>query len=217
MRSARAWSLAALLVLAPVAALVVLGIADPALTARLVDENGAVEWAQIVLGVVAAALALGRARALVRAGRSPAFDLVVGLALIVLAVAELELDRWIFGTKVIGLRFLLTPRKPVAWPWRMITNLIAYGIPVAVGAYAFTRARELFDAGRAALREAWGWILLAGVVVLGASQALESILARGRFVSPYFAEEVAELVASACFVVTYAARSPAPHRRSDRG
>lgn len=215
MRSARGWSLAALLVLAPVALLLVLGIVDPALTARLVDEHGPVEWMQVGLSAVAAALALGRARSLVRAGRSPAFDLVVGLVMIVLAVAELELDRWIFGTKVVGSRFFLAPRKPVAWPWRTITNVIAYGVPAAVGVYALARARELVDVARTALREGWGWSLLGGVVVLGASQGLERTLARLAFVSPYFAEEVAELAGAACFVLAYAVRPREPHAGPD--
>jgi hypothetical protein len=212
MRSAKGWPLAVLLVSTPVVVLVVLGFIDPALTARLVSEEGPVEWVQAALSAFAAALAFFRARRLGRAGRSPAFDLVVATGLLVLAAGELELDRWIFGTKVIGTRFLLGPRKPVAWPWRVVANLIAVGVPAAVGIYAAVRIRPLIDAGRAAMREPWGWILLAGVAFFGAGQVFERALDSLRFVSPFFFEEVAELAASCCFVAAYVLRPTARAR-----
>lgn len=206
MRSAKGWPLAALLVSAPVVALVVLGFIDPALTARLVSEEGPVEWVQAALSAVAAGLALLRARQLGRAGRSPAFDLVVATLLLVLVAGELELDRWIFGTKVIGTRFLISPRKPVAWPGRVVTNLIAVGVPTAVGIYAALRIGPLIDTGLAALREPWGWILFAGVAIFGAGQVFERALDSLRFVSPFFFEEAAELAAAGCFVAAYVVR-----------
>ncbi|MGH7392878.1 MAG: hypothetical protein ACREM3_26010 [Candidatus Rokuibacteriota bacterium] len=209
--------LAALLPFAPVVVLVVLAVVVPRLVVRLVDEEGPVEWLQVAFCVVAAALALSRARGLARAGQSPAFDIVVAALLMAFAVAELELDRVIFGTKVIGTRFFLHPRRPVAWPWRALIALIVVGVPVAVGIYALRRIRPLVRSGLAALREPWGRLLLAGFVVFGASEALEPALARVSLVSHFFLEETAELAASACFIAAYAlrpdrARSPAGHR-----
>jgi len=206
MRPGRIVALAAV---APVVALVGLAVLDPGLTAQLVEEEGPIEWTQSALCAVAAVLALLRARAEARLGRSPAFDLLIASTLATLAVGELELDRWLFGTKVIGTRFFLNPRKPVAWPWRLLTALIVVGVPAAVAVYALARLRTVVAAGAEAVGQAWGQGLLAGVVLFGASQALEPLLDRVEVVSPFFLEETAELAASACFVIAYVVRPAA--------
>lgn len=203
--------LAALFPFVPVAILVVLGAVAPGLGVGLVADEGPAEWLQVAFCVVAAALALWRAGGLARAGLSPAFDVVIAALLMVVALGELELDRWIFGTKVIGTRFFLSPRKSVAWPWRVLVALVVVGVPVAIAVYALMRVRPVVRSGLAAVREPWGRLLLAGFVVFAASQALEPGLDRLRVVSAFFLEETAELTASACFVAAYALR-PHPGR-----
>src|SRR5262245_10634374 len=152
-------------------------------------------------------LALARARDSARAGESPAFDLVVAAGFIVIAVGELELDRLIFGTKLVGVRFFLHPRKPVAWPWRAITALIVVGAPAAIVVYTLARFRVIWRDGLAALREPWGWVLLAGIIIFFATEAFEDTLDNVQFVAPFFLEETAELLASLCFLAAYLMRS----------
>lgn len=200
-------ALAVALALGPVILLVVLAFAAPALTEYLVSEEGPVEWLQAALGAVAAVLGLARARALARAGQPAAFDVVIALLLAAMALGELELDRWLLGTKLIGARFFLRPRKPVAWPWRALAALIVVGLPIGIGIYALTRARQVARSARDALRAPWGRLLVAGFVLFALTQVFERILNRAHFVSDLFVEEALEVVATGCWVAAYVLRS----------
>ena len=192
------------LIVAPVAVFVVLGLVDPAGTRGLVYEEGPIEWLEVVFCVVAAALALARARTLARSGDAgAAFHVVIAALLVVLALGELELDRLFFGTKLIGPRFFLSPRRHVAWPWRVLAALIAVGGPVAIGVYALTRIRRIVGTGFAALRETWGRVLFFAFLLFGLVQVFERPLNRLHFVNEIFVEEGLELVAAGGFVAAY--------------
>lgn len=187
------------LVLLPVG-VVVVGLVAPDLAMRAVYEEGPVEWLQVGLCLIAAGQAIAYARHLARAREPVAFEILVAAGLLALALGELELDRWWFGTKVIGKRFLFRPRKPVAWPWRVLTVAIALGVPVALVIYAIARFRQVVRAGLAALAAAWGRVLLAGGVLYALAILFEKHLNRVHFVSHVFVEEVVELLAACCFV-----------------
>ena len=217
--SGRGW-LAVVVALGPVTLLVILAFAAPALTEHLVSDEGPVEWLQAALGAVAAVLALVRARALARAGRPATFDVVIAMLLAGMALGEIELDRLLFGTKLTGLRFLLRPRKPVAWPWRVLAALVVFGLPIGIALYALTHARAVTRSGLAALRAPWGRLLFAGFVLFGLTQVFERVLNRVHFVSDLFVEEALELVATGCWVAAYTLRSgrgtpPTPGRSGD--
>lgn len=208
------------LALGPVTLLGILAVAAPVLTESLASDEGPVEWLQAALGGVAAVLALVRARALIRSGQPAAFDVVIAMLLAGVALGEIELDRWLFGTRLIGLRFIFRPRKPVAWPWRALTALVVLGLPIGIAIYALTRAREVTRSGLAALRAPWGRLLCAGFVLFGLTQVLERALNRVHFVSGVFVEEALELVAAGCWVAAYVLRvgedRPAPAGGSSR-
>ena len=97
---------------------VLLGIAlvAPAFAARLAAENGVVEWAQ-VLREGGAAVLFGRelVRDTRETGRVSPLDLVVVAALIGLVLGEVDLDRILFGTKVIATKFFVNGGVAIAW------------------------------------------------------------------------------------------------------
>ena len=98
----------AALALIAVAVLSAVAIVDPPLAARLTVENGVVEWLQVLLES-GAALLFGRdlvwnARA---TGRVSPLELAIVASLIALIMGETDLDRLLFGTKIVSNRFLL--------------------------------------------------------------------------------------------------------------
>jgi hypothetical protein len=135
---------------------VLLGIAlvAPAFAARLAAENGVVEWAQVLLEGGAAVLF---GRELVRdtreTGRVSPLDLVVVAALIGLVLGEVDLDRILFGTKVIATKFFVNGRVAIAW--RALAVLIVVGVPAAIGLFVLLRARVFWLEGWVAVAQPW--------------------------------------------------------------
>ena len=204
--------LAVAVALGPIALLVILAFVDPDVTRRLVDDEGPVEWLQVAFLLLAAALGAMWVGRRARAGQPIAFEVVIVTLLLALALGELELDRWLFGTKLIGPRFLFRPRHPVAWPWRVLVVLIGFGVPLAIAVYALTRLREVVRSGLAALGEPWGRLLFVGCALFGMTNVFEKAVNRVHFVSHTFVEEALELLATCCIAAAYLIRSDAPRR-----
>lgn len=185
-----------------------LGIAlvAPALAGRLTAENGVVEWMQVLLEGGAAALF---GRELVRNTRetrrvSP-FDLVVVASLIGLVIGEVDLDRILFGTKVIATRFFVNGR--VAIGWRALAALIVVGVPAAIGLFVVVRAQVFWREGWAAIVQPWGRVLAASVGLAVLTELFEKPLGHVPSVPRFLLEELLELVAAIGFFVSGVARA----------
>jgi hypothetical protein len=194
--------LAAGLSLIAVAVLSVIALVEPALAAWLTVENGVVEWLQVLLDA-GAALLFGRE--LVRTGRVSPLDLVVVSCLIGLIIGEIDLDRILFGTKIIATRFFVNTK--MALSWRVLAMLIVVGVPVAIGIFVVVRFRVFWSEGWAAVAQPWGRLLAASVALSVFTEAFEKQLGHVPGVSRFFLEELFEFVAAIGFFVSAAARS----------
>ena len=212
----RAWfgaeTLAAGLVLGAVAVLSLILVVNPPLAHWLTIEDGVVEWLQVSLDAAAVALT---GRHLVRDNaegeRSP-LDVLTVAALIGLIIGELDVDRWLFGTKVISTAFFF--KAKYALPWRLLAALVVVGVPAAVGIYALRHVRTLWREGWSALGQPWGRVLAASAVILVLTELFERPLGRVPGVPHFFLEETLELVASIGIVVAAAAHPPSRPERS---
>ena len=204
-------TLAAALALGAVAVLSLILFVNPPLAHWLTIEDGVVEWLQVILDAMAALLF---ARHLVRDGahspRSP-FDVLIVAALIGLIIGELDVDRWLFGRKIIKTSFLISGN--VALPWRLLAALVVVGVPAAFGVYALRHVPTLWREGWSALAQPWGRVLAASVLVLALTELFERPLGHVPGVPHFFLEETLELVGSIGFVVAAAARPASSPRR----
>jgi len=186
---------------------VLLGIAlvAPALAARLTAENGVVEWAQVLLEGGAVMLF---GRELVRdareTGRVSPLDLVVVASLIGLIIGEIDLDRTLFGTKVIANRFFVNDRVAIAW--RALAVLIVVGAPAAIGLFVVVRARIFWREGWAAIAQPWGRVLAASVGLAVLTELFEKPLGHVPGVPHFVLEELLELVGAIGLFVSGVAR-----------
>ena len=186
---------------------VLLGIAlvAPALAARLTAENGVVEWAQVLLEGGAVMLF---GRELVRdareTGRVSPLDLVVVASLIGLIIGEIDLDRTLFGTKVIANRFFVNDRVAIAW--RALAVLIVVGAPAAIGLFVVVRARIFWREGWAAIAQPWGRVLAASVGLAVLTELFEKPLGHVPGVPHFVLEELLELVGAIGLFVSGIAR-----------
>jgi len=186
---------------------VLLGIAlvAPALAARLTAENGVVEWAQVLLEGGAVMLF---GRELVRdareTGRVSPLDLVVVASLIGLIIGEIDLDRTLFGTKVIATRFFVNDRVAIAW--RALAVLIVVGAPAAIGLFVVVRARIFWREGWAAIAQPWGRVLAASVGLAVLTELFEKPLGHVPGVPHFVLEELLELVGAIGLFVSGIAR-----------
>ena len=186
---------------------VLLGIAlvAPALAARLTAENGVVEWAQVLLEGGAVMLF---GRELVRdareTGRVSPLDLVVVASLIGLIIGEIDLDRTLFGTKVIATRFFVNDRVAIAW--RALAVLIVVGAPAAIGLFVVVRARIFWREGWAAIAQPWGRVLAASVGLAVLTELFEKPLGHVPGVPHFVLEELLELVGAIGLFVSGVAR-----------
>jgi hypothetical protein len=198
---------AAALALIAVIVLSMIALIDPALAHRLTVENGVVEWLQVVLDG-AAALLFGRhlVKNVARSGRVSPLDFVLVSCLIGLIIGEVDLDRVLFGTKVISTRFFVNAK--VTLPWRAIAVVVVVGVPVAIGVFALVRIRNFWREGWAAVAQPWGRVLAAGVAILVLTEIFERPLGHVPGVPHYFLEELLELVAAIGFFVSAVARRP---------
>lgn len=167
---------------------------DPARVTRLVAEDGPVEWAQAGACALAAVVCAGLAATRHRRGADPSFDAVLAAALIFLMIGEVDLDKRLFGVKVIATRFFVNPSVPHAS--RVLALTVVVGVPVLIAVYALMRRRALWAAGLEELRHPTGWMLVAGVLLFGLTELLERPLGRVPGVPRYVLEESLELVAT---------------------
>lgn len=186
---------------------VLLGIAlvAPALGGRLTAENGVVEWMQVLLEGGAAVLF---GRELVKNTRetrrvSP-LDFIVVACLIGLILGEVDLDRILFGTKVVATRFFVNRRVAIAW--RVLAVLLVVGVPVAIGLFVVVRGRVFWREGWAAVAQPWGRVLAASVGLAVLTELFEKPLGHVPGFPAFVLEETLELVAAIGIFVSGVAR-----------
>jgi hypothetical protein len=205
----RCETVAAALALIAVIALSALALVDPALAGRLTVENGVVEWIQVLLEAAAAVLfARHLARDASRVGRVSPLDVVVVASLVGLVIGEVDLDRLIFGIKIIATKFFVDAR--VAFGWRLLAMLVVVGVPLAIGVFALVRIRAFWRDGWAAIAQPWGRVLAASVAVAVLTELFEKPLGHVPGVPRYFLEELLELVAAIGFLVSALGRRSDP-------
>ena len=205
----RCETVAAALALIAVIALSAVALVDPALAGRLTVENGVVEWIQVLLEAAAAVLfARHLARDASRVGRVSPLDVVVVASLVGLVIGEVDLDRMIFGTKIIATKFFVDAR--VAFGWRLLAMLVVVGVPLAIGVFALVRIRAFWRDGWAAVAQPWGRVLAASVAVAVLTELFEKPLGHVPGVPRYFLEELLELVAAIGFLVSALGRRSDP-------
>ena len=180
-------------------ALAITAFIDWDLADRLTREDAAVEWAQAILYAVAGVFAVRTARDRWRAGASPVAEVLVAAMMAGLIIGEVDLDRLLFGRKIISTRFLVD--AGVWLGWRALALLVMALPPVVLGLYALRRWRDLLAAIFRALTEPAGRVFIAGFVIFGLTEAFEKPLGRIPGLPRYMAEEVLELVAGICFAV----------------
>ena len=195
---------ATVLSVATVAALLALARWHPALAARLVAEANVVEWLQVVLTTAAAGLAALQGRRALAAGRPVAFEVAVVMSMIMVSIGEVDLDRAIFGTKVIATRFFVNDSYSLAV--RGLAVVVIVGVPLAVGLGLLVRWRHLWRTGLEALHEPWGQVAASGAALFLAVETFERPLEQIRSLPPHFAEETLELVAAIGIFAGLAAR-----------
>src|SRR4029453_3468945 len=197
-------AVAFLVSLVAVALLVAAALHDPKLGKRLVEENGVVEWLQVILMALAGALAAHQGLAAKRRGEPFALEVAIVMMMAMICIGEVNLDRVLFGTKIIYTKFFVNPRYPLRW--RLLAVLVVVGPPTVGGVWLLLHVRELWRASVQGRGEAWGQTATAGVGVLGLGQAFEKRIDRLPWQPEDFFEEVLELVAAIYIFVGLAAR-----------
>jgi len=177
---------------------------DPALAARLVSEDGPVEWTQAALLVAALVMAVACGLALARLERPVAADVLLAAMMAGLVIGEMDLDKRLFGMKLISTKFFVNPSIPLGY--RALGFLLVVGPPVALAVYAWRWRAELWAAAVRALREPWGQVLVAGGVVLGFTEIFERQLGYMPGYPRNFLEEGLEVCAAVCFFLGLVAR-----------
>ncbi len=196
-------AVAAILSVATILVLLGATLLDPVFAARLVDEGGAVELLQVAFAAAAGVMAFRQGRAARRAGEPATLEVAIVASMAALGIGELDLDRMIFGTKVVATRFFVSPRYPLAL--RALAVAVVVGPPLAVGVWCLRRFRYLWAAAMAGLRQPWGQVAAFGAVLSLAVEVVEKPLGRIGWLPPHFAEEVLECVAALCIFVGLAA------------
>lgn len=174
-------------------------VSDPHLAARLAGEGAAIEWSQVVLGSVALVISLKSAWKRHRTGRPVVLDIVIVAGLAGILIGEVDLDKQVFGVKIIATRFFVD--RQVFLPYRVLAVVIVVGTPLAVGLYALRNWRQLWFSGLDALRHPWGRVLLAAVLTSVGTQVFERPLGRAAGFPRSFLEESVELIAMIWFVI----------------
>jgi hypothetical protein len=180
-------------------ALAITLVVDWDLADRLTREDAAVEWLQAILFAVAGVFAVLTARDLWRAGASPVAEVLVAAMMAGLISGEVDLDRLLFGRKIISTRFLVDSR--VWLGWRALALVVMALPPLVLAVYALRRWRDLLAAILRALSESAGRVFIVGVVIFGLTETFEKPLGRIPRLPRFMVEEVLELVAGICFAV----------------
>lgn len=201
-----------MLVAAVLVSLAGLIVWHPRLADAISQEDGPLEMVQVALFGATGAIALSSAVALRRAGRSVMLDALIVAAMGGLVIGEIDLDRQIFGVKVIHTRFLMN--EQIAIPLRVLAAIVVVGVPAALGLWMVVRWRTLWRATLAALREPWGQVFAGGAVMFAIAEIFEKPLARATFAPRNSLEESLELAAAIAFFLAVVVRRLALGRRS---
>jgi multidrug efflux pump subunit AcrA (membrane-fusion protein) len=204
-------AVAATLSLLVVAALLAVTIYDPALSARLVAEGSIVELLQVALAIGAGVLAFRQGRAARRAGRPATLEVGIVAAMAMICIGEVDVDRMLFGTKVISTRFFVSPSHPLAE--RALAATVIVGVPAAIGVWLLIHVRQLWQATRDALRQPWGQTAAFGMALFLIVEILEKPLSNLTWFPRSFLEETLELVCTGCIFVGLVARRGAIMKR----
>jgi len=188
-----------------VAVLSAIALVEPGVANRLTQENGVVEWLQVILDA-GAALLFGRdlVRNTLATRRLSPFDVAVVSCLIGLIIGEVDLDRVLFGTKIISTRFFVSGK--VALQWRVLAALVVVGVPAAIGIFIVARFRTFWREGWAAVAQPWGRVLAVSVAVAVLTEIFEKQLGHVPGVPQFCREELFELVSAIGFLVAAVGR-----------
>jgi hypothetical protein len=197
-------AVATIISLAAVVVSLTIGIWHPGLGGRLVSEDHIVEWVQVVLAAAAGAVAFRQLRAIRRAGQPATLEVAIVAAMAIICIGEVDLDRMLFGTKVISTSFFVSPKYPSIA--RALAVLVVVGAPVGLGVWLLTHFRDLGRSGTDALRQPWGQSAGFGMALFLAVEVFERTLKHVPALPAYFAEEVLELVAMICIFIGLVAR-----------
>jgi hypothetical protein len=91
---------------------------DPGVAERLTAEDGAIEWIQVLLCAAALLISVPSARSCYSAGRPIMFDVLILTGLAAIVIGEVDLDKRIFGVKIIATRFFVD--QHIFLPYRML-------------------------------------------------------------------------------------------------
>jgi multidrug efflux pump subunit AcrA (membrane-fusion protein) len=194
-----------------VAALLAVTVHDPALSARLVAEGSVVESLQVVLAIGAGVLALRQGRAARREGRPATLEVGIVAAMAMICIGEVDVDRMLFGTKVISTRFFVSPGYPLAE--RALAVAVIVGVPAAIGVWLLIHVRQLWQAGRDGLRQPWGQTAAFGMALFLVIEIVEKPLSNLTLFPRSFLEETLELVCTVCIFGGLVARRGAIMKR----
>ena len=197
-------AVAAILSLLAIGVLLVITVLDRELAGRLGSEDSLVESLQVVFAAGAGILAFGHGRAARRAGQPATLDVAIVAAMAMICIGEVDLDRLLFGTKVISTRFFVNPGYPLAA--RALAVLVVAGVPLAVAVWLLAHWRSLGAAVVDGLRRPWGQVAAAGVGLMLLVELVEKPLGHIEVLPRNFAEEALEFVSALCIFVGLVAR-----------
>jgi hypothetical protein len=198
MRGYVSWAVTGAATLVTGAALVAGLALDRRLAGHIMNEGGPVETLQAFLFAIAGAWALGHVVRYVRVGADPAASVLLAYFFGTLVIGELDLDKRLFGTRVIHTRFFVDPS--VWLPYRVAAVVVGGGVPLAFAVYALRHVSSLRDTAWRLAREPGGQLLLVGLLIFGGVQLFERQLVTAGGLPPYFLEESLELVAGFCWI-----------------
>jgi hypothetical protein len=170
----------------------------PAFTEHLMHEDGPIEWWQVALALVGAVLVV---RAAVR--RFVPGDVLLAAVLVELAVAEVDLDRRIFGVAVIDWKFVTQPRAPL--PYRVLAGTVIVATLAGLLAYAAWNWRPILADALDGLRGVWGPLVATGALLFAIPQPCERCLNIGPY-PPYLIEETLEVLGTLYLALGMAVR-----------
>jgi len=190
--------------LAAVALLAFLSFRDVKLGESLMRENGVVEWLQVVFMAAAGVLAACQAVAARRRGEPIALEVAIVAAMTMICIGEIDLDRLLFGAKIIHTRFFVNPAYPLGW--RLLAILVIVGAPTVVSVWLLWHIRELFWASLRGLLEPWGQTATIGIALFMLVEVVERRLNKLPGQPSHFFEETLELVSVIYIFVGLVAR-----------
>ena len=181
-----------------------IGVSNPPLAVALMAENSVAEWIQVVLLAGAGLLAAWQGWSALRVGQVAAFEVAVAFSMVMICISEVDLDRVLFGTKVVATYFFVNQKYPFVF--RALAVLVVVGVPMAVAVWLLARWRQLLAVAWGALREPWGQTAAFGAALYVFVQVLEGPIDRIPWQQHHLLEEMLELIAAVCIFLGLAAR-----------